>query len=46
MSWQIDLYYLFFLGFAIHMAWILGKQTGISNTLDYLQENKKIDLDD
>ena len=46
MNWQIDIYYLVFLGFAVHIAWILGRQAGISQALDFLKENQEIDLDD
>lgn len=46
MNWEIGIYYLAFLGFAIHMAWLLGKKEGISATLDFLKVNKEIDFDD
>ena len=46
MNSVIDIYYLVFLGFAIHIAWLLGKKEGISRTLDYLRASKEIDFDD
>ena len=46
MNSVIDIYYLVFLGFAIHIAWLLGKKEGISRTLNYLRASKEIDFDD
>ena len=46
MDWQIDIYYLIFLGFSIHFAWILGKRHGISKTIDHLQAKGLIELDE
>jgi hypothetical protein len=46
MDWQIDLYYIVFLGFCIHFAWIFGTRNGISKTLDVLRERGDIDFDD
>jgi hypothetical protein len=43
---EIDIYYLAFLGFAIHMTWVVAKRHGISQTLDYLREKGEIDFDD
>ena len=43
---QIDIYYLAFLGFAIHMTWIVAKRHGMSQTLDFLREKGEIDFDD
>jgi len=46
MNLGIDVYYLIFLGFAVHMAWLLGKREGISRTIDFLELKGKIDLDE
>jgi hypothetical protein len=46
MNWEIDIYYLVFLGFAVHMAWLIGKREGISRTLDFLELKGKIDFED
>jgi hypothetical protein len=46
MDWQIDIYYLVFLGFCIHFAWILGKRQGISSTLSHLAEKGLLELDE
>jgi len=46
MDWKIDLYYLVFLGFAMHMTWILGKRHGISKTIDHLQAKGLLELDE
>jgi hypothetical protein len=47
MDWQVvDIYYLVFLGFAIHMTWIFGKREGISKTLDFMRERGDIDFED
>lgn len=46
MDWQIDVYYIFFLAFCIHMTWMLGKKHGISKTLDYLKADGQIDFDE
>ena len=46
MDWQVDIYYLFFLAFCIHMSWTLGKKRGISSTLDYLKADGQIDFDE
>ena len=46
MDWQIDIYYLIFLGFAISTTWIVAKRQGISQTLDFLRERGDIDFDD
>jgi len=43
---QIDIYYLAFLGFAMHMTWIVAKREGVSQTLDFLRERGDIDFDD
>ena len=43
---QTDILYFIFLGFCIHMTWILAKREGISQTLDYLREQGEIDFDD
>jgi hypothetical protein len=43
---EIDIYYLAFLGFAIHMTWIVAKRHGVSQTLDFLREKGEIDFDD
>jgi hypothetical protein len=41
-----DIYYFVFLGFCIHMTWMIAKREGISQTLDYLREKGEIDFDD
>jgi hypothetical protein len=46
MDWQIDMYYLIFLGFTVHMTWILGKRHGISKTIDHLQAKGLLELDE
>jgi len=43
---EVDLVYLFILGFAIHMSYIAGKHKGMSNTIDYMEAKGYIDLDD
>ena len=43
---EIDVFYLCFLGFAICQAWILGKQKGMSDAIDYFAEKGYIELDD
>jgi len=45
-TWQLDIYYLVFLGFCVHMAWDIGKRHGISKTLDFLREKGEIDFED
>ena len=42
---QTDILYFIFLGFCIHMTWILAKREGISQTLDYCEKGE-IDFDD
>jgi len=42
----IDIYYLVFLGFCVHMTWIIAKRQGISQTLDFLKRNGDIDFED
>ena len=44
MNLGIDVYYFILLGFAVHMAWLLGKREGISRTIDFLERTGKIDL--
>ena len=46
MNWEIGIYYLVFLGFAVHMAWLIGKREGISRTLDFLELKGEIDFED
>ena len=46
MNLGIDVYYFILLGFAVHMAWLLGKREGISRTIDFLELKGKIDLDE
>jgi hypothetical protein len=46
MDWQIDIYYLVFLGFCITTTWIVAKREGISQTLDFLKERGEIDFDE
>jgi len=46
MDWQIDIYYLIFLGFCIHFTWIFGKRHGISKTIDHLTEEGLLELDE
>jgi hypothetical protein len=46
MDWQIDIYYLVFLGFCVTTTWILGKREGVSQTLDFLKEKGEIDFDE
>ena len=46
MDWQIDIYYLIFLGFCTHFAWVLGKRQGISKTIDHLAEEGLLELDE
>ena len=43
---QMDIFYLCFLGFSVVQAWILGKQKGMSDTIDYFAEQGLIELDD
>jgi hypothetical protein len=43
---QMDIFYLCFLGFAVTSAWLLGKQKGMNNTIDYFAEQGYIDLDE
>ena len=46
MDWQIDIYYVIFLGFCVHFAWILGKRQGISRTIDHLTERGLLEPDE
>ena len=46
MNLGIDVYYFILLGFAVHMAWLLGKREGISRTIDFLERKGKIDFED
>ena len=43
---EVDLVYLFILGFSVHMAYLAGKHFGISDTIDYFEAKGYIDLDD
>ena len=43
---QIDLIYFLLLGFCVHMSWMLGRRAGISDTLDHLEREGLIELDD
>lgn len=46
MDWQIDIYYVIFLGFCVHFAWILGKRQGITRTIDHLTERGLLEPDE
>jgi len=46
MDWQIDIAYLVVLFASIHMTYVITKQHWISGTLDWLQEDGKIDFDE
>ena len=46
MNLDIDIHYFILLGFAVHMAWLLGKREGISRTIDFLERTGKIDFED
>jgi len=46
MDWQVDIYYIAFLAFCVHMTWIVAKREGISQTLDFLKKRGDIDFDD
>ena len=41
-----NLIILWAFGFAAHMAYTLGRQVGIEDTIDYMAEQGMIDLDD
>ena len=43
---ELDIFYLCFLGFCVTTAWQLGKQQGMSDTIDYFDEKGYIELDD
>ena len=43
---EVDLVYLFILGFSVHMAYLAGKHIGMSDTIDYFEAKGYIDLDD
>jgi len=46
MDWQIDIFYLIFLGASINLTWMLAKRRGVSETLDFLRERGDIDFED
>ena len=43
---EIDIFYLCLLAFSIRHAWILGKQKGMSDTIDYFAEKGLVALED
>lgn len=43
---QIDILYLCVFGFSVVQAWLLGKQKGMSDTIDYFAEQGLIELDE
>ena len=43
---EVDLVYLFILGFSIHMSYLAGKHIGVSNAIDYMEAKGYINLDD
>ncbi len=43
---ELDIFYLCFLGFSVVQAWLLGKQKGMSDTIDYFAEKGYIELDE
>ena len=43
---EVDLVYLFILGFSVHMSYLAGKHFGISDAIDYFEAKGYIDLDD
>ncbi len=43
---EFDIYYLLFLGFAIHMTWTIAKRHGISKTIDHLTKEGLLELDE
>lgn len=43
---EIDLAYLIVLAAGIHISYLIGKRTGIENTLEYLESKKVIEFDE
>ena len=43
---EVDLVYLLFLGFSIHMSYLAGKHICMRDTIDYFEAKGYIDLDD
>jgi|21_taG_2_1085346.scaffolds.fasta_scaffold78435_1 hypothetical protein len=43
---EMNIIYLCFLGFSVTQAWLLGKQKGMNDAIDYFAEQGLIDLDE
>ena len=43
---QIDIIYFCFLGWSVMLTWQLGKERGMSDTIDYFEAKGYIELDD
>ena len=43
---QWNIIYIVFLLFAVNMTWIIAKRYGISSTIDYLEKEGMIELDE
>ena len=43
---QWNIIYITFLIFAVNMTWILAKRHGIASTIDYLQKEGLLELDE
>ena len=43
---QWNIIYILFLLFSVNMTWILAKRQGIASTIDYLQKEGLLELDE
>ncbi len=43
---ETSIFYLCFFGFSVTQAWLLGKQRGMNDAIDYFADQGLIDLDE